>query len=115
MTEKRIIHKDLSLDRWFQFSIMEQLANVGADVDRAIKWRQQGNLEYSQQAIERALELLDFTIADKKNRSRLKEIVRVRAMLADHFMGINEYFFTDEFWHKYFFDFNYAAAIARGK
>ena len=115
MIEKKIIHKDLASGRWLKFSLMEQLANVGTDVERAIQWRNKGNIEYSQQAVERALELLSFTIEDKKNGARLKEIVRVRGMLADYFMGVNEYSFTDEFWQQYFFDFNYAAAIARGR
>lgn len=114
--EKKVIHKGLlESGRWFRFSLMEQMANIGTDVDRAIKWRNNGDMIDSEQAVERALELLDFTIADPKNKPRLKEILRVRAMLADYFFGINEFGFTDEFWHNYFYDFNYAAAIARGR
>jgi hypothetical protein len=88
---------------------------VGSDVERTIQWKKKNNLEYSQQACERALELLDLTISDSKNKNRLKEIVRVRGMFADHYMGINEFSFTDEYWQEYFFDSAYAAAIARGK
>jgi len=113
--EKKIIHKDLAAGRWFTFPFIEQFANVGSDVERTIQWRKRGNEEYSNQALERALELLDLTIADPKNKKRLKEIVRVRHMFADHYMGINEFSFTDEYWQKYFFDFAYAAAIARGR
>jgi hypothetical protein len=115
MIEKKIIHKHLASGRWFRFSLMEQLANVGTDVERAIRWRNEGELDDSKLAVERALELMDFTIADPKNKRRLKELLRVRAMLADYFMGINEFSFTDEFWQNYFYDFNYAAALARGK
>lgn len=116
MIEKKIIHKDLlASGRWFAFSLMEQLGNVGSDVERAIQWRRKGNSEYSQQALERALELIDFTIADPKNRKRLKEIVRARELLVDYFMYDNEYSSTDEFWQQYFFNFAYAAAIARGR
>ena len=115
MIEKKIIHKDLASGRWFTFSLMEQLANVGTDVERAIKWREKGNFLDSEQAVERALELLDLTIVDPKNRERLKEIVRVRGMLADYFIGDNEYSFTAEYWQQYFFDFNYAAAMQRGR
>ena len=115
MTEKKIIHKDLASGRWLTFSLMEQLANVGTDVARAIQWRKRGNAESSLQALERALELLEFTIADKKNKRQLRELVRVRANLADYFLGINECASTDESWQKYFFNFNYAAAIARGR
>jgi len=113
--EKNVLHKDLASGRWFAFSFVNQFANVGSDVERTIQWRKKGNAEYSQQACDRALELLDLTIADPKNKNRLKEILRVREMFADHYMGINEHSFTDEFWQKYFYDFAYAAAIARGR
>lgn len=113
--EKKILHKDLASGRWFTFSFVNQFANIGSDVERVIQWRKKGNIEFSQQACDRALELLDLTIADPKNKNRLKEILRVREMFADHYMGINEYSFTDEFWQNYFYDFAYAAAVARGR
>ena len=58
------IHKTLTPSHWFQFSLFEQLANVGCDIERTIYWKNSGNLEYSKQAFERALELLDLTVAD---------------------------------------------------
>jgi hypothetical protein len=111
----RIIHKKLAAGRWFDFSLIEQLANIGADIERTIRLKKRGDMQASQQAFERALELIDLTVADPKNRKRLKEILRAREMLVDYFVYNNEYSSTDEFWQNYFFDFNYAAAIRRGK
>lgn len=34
-----MIHKELAQERWFELSLIEQLANVGADVDRTIRWK----------------------------------------------------------------------------
>ncbi|KAF0133821.1 MAG: Uncharacterized protein FD145_1031, partial [Candidatus Saganbacteria bacterium] len=62
-------------------------------------------------AFERALELLDLTISDKKNISRLRELLRVREVLADYFVFDNTYNSTDESWQKYFLQFNYAARL----
>ncbi len=109
-----IIHTGLIPERWFKFSIFEQLANVGMDIERTIQWRDT-NPEYSKKAFERALELIDLTIADPKNRKRLKEICRARYMLVDYFMYNNEHHSTDEQWQSYFYQFNYAAAIAKGR
>lgn len=109
------IHKNLASGRWFELSLVEQLANVGSDIERTIQWKNKGDLLYSQQAFERALDLLDLTIADPKNRKRLKEIVRLREVLADYFVFDNEYKSTDKAWQNYFFAFNYAAAIKRGR
>ena len=97
-----IIHKKLESGAWFKLSLVEQLANVGSDIERTIKWKNKKNIKYSQKAFERALELLDLTIADPKNKKRLREILRVREILADHFFFDNEYNSTDESWQKYF-------------
>jgi len=94
---------------------VEQLANVGSDVERTIQWKRKGNLEYSQKAFERVLELLDLTVADPKNKRRLKEVLRVREVLVDHFVYDNEYASSDESWQKYFYHFNYATALRRGR
>lgn len=103
-----IIHKDLK-DRWTEFSIFEQMANIGAEVGRAINWRKKNNDEMSKKAFYRALELLDFTIDDPKNKNSLKEILRTREVLADYFIGDNIYKFNDHAWNKYFYYFNIAA------
>lgn len=108
-----MIHKELAGGRWFKLSLVEQLANVGSDVVRTIKWKNKGNIKRSKNAFERALELLDLTIADPKNRFRLKEILRTREALIDYFIFDNEYSSTDKLWEKYFYNFNYAAALRR--
>ncbi|MCL4229307.1 hypothetical protein KJZ61_01295 [Candidatus Dependentiae bacterium] len=110
-----IMHKQLAAGRWNQFTLIEQLANIGSEVIRTINWKQKGNQELSRLAFERALELIDLTIADPKNRKRLREVVRTREALVDHFVYDNIYQTTDEIWYNYFFNFNYAAALQRGR
>lgn len=107
-------HKDLAAGRWFELTLIEQLANVGSEVERTILWKEKNNPEYSQLAFERALELLDLTLADAKNKKRLKELARVREALVDYFAFDNQYSSSDELWRKYFYAFNYAAALKRG-
>ncbi len=102
-------HKELAQGRWFQMSMVEQLGNVGSEVSRAINWKAKNNLTNSRQAFFRALELLDLTISDKKNISRLKEVVRVREVLSDFFIGKNQFKSTDNSWQKYFSYFAIAA------
>lgn len=102
-------HKELAQGRWFQMSMVEQLGNVGSEVSRAINWKAKNNLTNSHQAFFRALELLDLTISDKKNISRLKEVVRVREVLSDFFIGKNQFKSTDNSWQKYFSYFAIAA------
>ncbi len=77
---------------------MEQLANVGSDVLRAINWKKKDGTQDSQLAFERSLELFDLTIADPKNRKRLKEILRAREAWVDYFTYDNVYGTSDSFW-----------------
>jgi hypothetical protein len=103
------VHQELARGRWKQLSFVEQMANVGSEIERTIAWREKGQPEISRRAFERALELLDLTIADAKDLSKLKELLRVREALADHFVFDNEYHSTDKSWQRYFRFFLYAS------
>ena len=107
------MHKDLASGRWRELSFFEQMANIGSEIERTITWKRKKNREYERLAFERALELLDLSIADAKNRSRLREIVRVREALADFFAFDNEYKTTERLWQKYFYSFAYAARACK--
>lgn len=108
-----IQHEQMASGRWFEFGFFEQMANIGSEIERTIAWKEKNNSEYSHLAFERALELLDLTIADKKNAKRLKELLRVREALADYFQFDNEYKSSDKLWRGYFFPFNWAARLNR--
>lgn len=105
-------HKNLAAGRWFTFSFLTQMANVGGEVSRALNW-QEKNPADSRMAVDRALELLDLTIADPKNQrgGRGKELWRVREMLADFFYGDNEYKSSEQYLRQYFDAFGYAANL----
>ncbi len=78
-----IQHRTLAAGRWDLLPFAEQMANVGSEVERTISWRKKGRPDFSERAFERALELLDLTVADRRNRKRLRELLRVREALAD--------------------------------
>ena len=108
--KENFIHKDLSVRRWQAFSFIEQMANVGSEVGRALNWKDRDG-KTSQMAFERGLELLDLTIADPKNEKRIIEIARVRETLCDYFLGKNQYHISETNWRDYFYSFGYAAAL----
>jgi hypothetical protein len=94
---------------------MEQMANIGSEVERAIRWRQKNNLEYSARAFDRALELLELTISDRRHQHRLRELTRVREALLDYFVGDNQFHSSDDSWKKYFYAFGIAASLEKGR
>lgn len=103
------IHKELAAGRWQTYPLVFQLAQVGSEVERAVRWRERGDQATSWTAFERALELLDLTLADPRWKGRHKEIARLRELLVDYFAGSNIYG-TNPLWlRKYFLDFAYAA------
>ncbi|MCK4905288.1 hypothetical protein KAS42_03490 [bacterium] len=104
-----LIHKNLANGRWLEFSILEQMANIGSEIFRTISWRDK-NKDYSQKAFERSLELFDLTTMDPKNKKRLKEILRCREMWVDYIYGDNQYNQTDALWQNYFNAFNLAVS-----
>ena len=102
-------HSDLAAGRWKQFSFLEQMANIASEVERALNWRAKNNGAYAERAFERALELLDLSLADAGSPSRRRELARVREALVDFFCGSNTPASTDASWRKYFSPFTYAA------
>ena len=102
-------HKNLALGRWNQLSLIEQMANIGSEVERALNWRAKNNAVYCQQAFERALELIDLTLGNLKSFPQLKELARLRETIVDYFFGTNEFLSTENSLKKYFFYFAYAA------
>lgn len=105
-------HKDLAAGRWQQLSLAEQLGNIGSEINRAINCRDKDKKSY-ENAINRALELLDLTINDSRWQNRLKEIVRSRELLCDVILGGREYKTSLKDLNRYFFYFALAARINR--
>ncbi len=60
-------------------TLAQQLANVGSEVDRAIRSSQSGQATRFEKALDRALELFDLTAADDRWRGpRRREVLRAR-------------------------------------
>ncbi len=106
----KYIHQKLASGKWQKLSLMLQLANIGSEVHRMITW-QKKKKEYADLAFERALKLLDLTIEDPKNIKRLKELTRIREILADYYFGENEYNFSSQSWQNYFLPYNYVVNL----
>ncbi len=103
-----IEHAELAAGRWAKMPLIEQMANIGGEVERAFLWRSKNNTEYSKKAAERALELLDLSLAATRNLPRLKELARTRETLADHLFGTNEFNSDEAGWRKHFAHFTLA-------
>lgn len=102
-------HKNLASGRWKDLNFCEQMANVGSEVERALNWREKNNVEYSQKALDRALELLSLTINSVNKKTYLKELTRIRECLLDFFLGENLYKWDNVSIRKFFYYFGLKA------
>jgi hypothetical protein len=106
--ERHHQHRDLAAGRWGQLSLPEQLGNVGSEVGRMLRWRDRDD-RLMLSAFDRALELLDLTLADSRWRGRLREVARVRELLCDAVGGGADYATMLEDLDRYFLAFAVAA------
>lgn len=106
-------HKSLADGRWLNLTFWEQMANIGSEFERAIRWKNKKNDSYFLRAFDRMLELIDLTVSDPSNKNRLKELMRVRESLVDYLFCDNEYQSTEVMWKKYFNAFTYACRITK--
>lgn len=106
------VHEPLAAGRWHSLSLMEQLGNVGSDVARAVRWYGKDQ-QRCQQAFERALGLLDLTIADDRWKGRKKELTRACELLCDAMFRGHTYGSDLSSLDRYFFHFAMAARARR--
>ena len=104
------LHAGLASGRWGTLTLAEQLANAGADVGRAIRAKATGDDRRFVAALDRALELLDLTLADPRWAGpRAREIARMREVVCDFLVGDNVYAYTPESIEGYFMAFAVAS------
>lgn len=109
-------HADLAAGRWKSLSLVEQLANVGSEVDRAIKAHEAGRADRRDAAVNRGLELFDLTAADQRWRGpRRREVLRAREEFCALFWGDREQPEARASLSRYFLYFAMAARLASGR
>lgn len=100
----------MSNNKWQSLSLSEQLANIGSEVMRMLNLRRAGECRAMEESLDRALELLDLTLTDKRWRGRLKEIVRLQEVLSDCCFNYGVFAISDQMLKNYFLLF---ALLAR--
>jgi len=68
-------------NKWLKLSRTQQLGNIGSEIARARYWQTHNDLVNRERALERSLELLDLTLDDRRWKSGLKEIARLREVI----------------------------------
>lgn len=105
------LHSNLANGRWNQLSLYEQMGNIGSEIGRVIRAKKNGDELAFNNAMERALELFDFTVSDPLRRGQLKEILRAREVFLDAVFDKQEFGSSLDDINKYFMQFALAARL----
>jgi hypothetical protein len=100
----------MNIERWHQFSLAEQMGNIGSEISRAYFFEQNQDSQQRTKALERTLELVSLTIDDKRYLGRLKELCRLQELIADLYSQSGIYSVTLADLLNYFMPF---AVLAR--
>lgn len=79
-------HKNLTQKKWQQFSKETQILNIAAEFSRAKNWLAKNDNDEICNCLNRAFELIDLTVSDKKWQRGLKELLRLREILAEFYL-----------------------------
>ena len=83
-------HLESARASWAKFSLVEQMANIGSEVNRALRAKE-GNQNRYWGAVARALDLFYLTVEDPRWHGRLREILRIRELFAAAALGSDEF------------------------
>jgi len=109
-------HAGLAAGRWQSLPLIEQLANVGSEVERAIKAHEGGRTERRDAAVNRGLELFDLTATDDRWKgARRREVLRAREQFCSLFWGDDDRPSEAASLSKYFLHFAVAARRSVGR
>ena len=93
MTETRLPAKP-DKDKWAAMDFISQMANIGSEVGRTLKWKQKGNTTMARNAFIRTLDLFDLTIETGRDNasstsrdSMLREVLIARDQFCEEYLS----------------------------
>lgn len=108
------LHSKLASGEWSGLTIVEQLAHVGSEVERAMRAHEQGRSDRFEHAFDRALELFDLTATDGRWRGpRRREVLRAREEFCALFSSNPAISASAPRIRKYFLQFAFAARVVQ--
>jgi hypothetical protein len=103
-------HTTLAAGRWQTLSLVEQMANIGSEVDRTLRAAAEGRVERRDHALARALELFDLAASDERWRGpRRREVLRARESFCETIFGGDSNQSDSDSLSRYFLHFARAA------
>lgn len=80
-------HAALAVERWAQFSFEDQILMIGNEMNRASRLLELQEWDHLRRCYQRVLQLVDLTVTTTNSRSRRREALRWRELLAALYIG----------------------------
>lgn len=74
-------HKELTLEKWQKLPKHIQILNIGAEISRLQSWQNIKERKKSKECVERAMELLNLTLEDKRWKNKRRDLLRMKEAL----------------------------------
>jgi hypothetical protein len=76
-------HSSIAPERWALFTVGQQILQIGAEMQRGLKFLAPGRLAYLRGCYERAVELVDLTVQVNENAGLRRELNLWRGVVLD--------------------------------
>jgi len=87
---KFIHHKTLTAEKWEKYPFYKQILMIANELNRAKNMILTSDVLETEKCYERAFELIDITASTNKNKGILKELLRLRELMAETYI-LKEY------------------------
>ena len=74
-------HASLTVEKWAGYTFGRQLLMIANETNRSAHWATRADTAEARRCIERAVELLQLTLATSQGISRLRELCRLKEVL----------------------------------
>jgi len=91
----------MNKERWHRFSLAQQLGNIGSEITRARIAQEKGQEQSRQEALLRAIDLVNASLQDSRWTSRRRELARFQEVLGDWYAGTNVYSVDIDYLEEY--------------
>lgn len=74
-------HQSLTAERWRSFPLERRVLMIGSELKRLEHWLEAGDRPAAEQCVERAVELLDLSVATARSGPQRREFCRARELI----------------------------------
>jgi hypothetical protein len=89
-------HPGLTVEKWRAFPFFKRLLMIGNEINRAGNWIERNDPDEVNSCYERALELVDLTLATVVRPGLRKELLRYREVLGLQYLATSKNFLVNQ-------------------